>query len=78
MRDCVRRFAEAMDAVITEKEALYGPVEGFIKKTDVSEMIGEMDGHAAETGVTELGLRQLIHTANYGMMAWNKQVVFGG
>lgn len=78
VRDCVRRFAEAMDAMLTEKEEGYGPVETFIKEYDslhhgtaAMEHLNDALDHLDEKCDDE-DLRGLIHAANFCMMAWNR------
>lgn len=83
MRNCVRRFAESMDAMLDEKEEEYGKVERAIQIYWTDELI-ELIGHRVEKlmdmdPVTEMDeiLRNIIHTANYGMMAWAKNKGYG-
>jgi len=74
MRDCVRRFAEAMDAMLTEKEnAGCHLADEFIKDSSLEYLLTSMRDQA--TGVVDL--RALIHTANYAMAAWNKVKIHG-
>ena len=83
MRDCVRRFAEAMDKILDEKMVTYGNPEDTITDAPLVEIINKMEEHSASASSSELHkdeakmMRQLIHTSNLCMMGWNKVKIHG-
>ena len=78
MRDCVRRFAEAMDKMLDEKEPEKGVcswcgVHKNVLVADARMQLRKSNGLITD----EQFLRSMIHAANLCMMAYDNVVIDG-